>query len=66
LQKYDRDWNCFVNIDSLEDVSSGDRLTVAKFPTAKNSKAKKNQTGEDGAERTRSNHDNAMDDVSSI
>ena len=32
LQKWNSQWRCFVNIDSLEDIASGDRLTVVKIP----------------------------------
>lgn len=29
LQRWDTDWKCYINIDSLEEVAAGDRLTVA-------------------------------------
>lgn len=31
LQRWNREWDCFINVDSLEDVQSGDKLTVAKL-----------------------------------
>ena len=33
LQRWDTVWNCFINVDSLEEVVAGDRLTVAKRPS---------------------------------
>ena len=32
LQRWDNKWSCYVNVDSLEEIISGDRLTVAKTP----------------------------------
>ena len=32
LQKWNSDWRCYVNVDSLEDIASGNRLTVVKIP----------------------------------
>ena len=32
LQKWNSDWRCYINVDSLEDIDNGDRLTVVKFP----------------------------------
>lgn len=31
LQKWSPKWGCFVNLDSLNEISGEDRLTVAKF-----------------------------------
>ena len=31
LQKLNSEWNWYVNVDSLEDITSGDRLTVVKI-----------------------------------
>ena len=30
LQQWNRDWKCYVNIDSLEEIVASDRLTVAR------------------------------------
>ena len=30
LQQWNRDWKCYINIDSLEEMVAGDRLTVAR------------------------------------
>jgi len=30
LQRWDTDWDCYINVDSLEEVIAGDRLTVAR------------------------------------
>ena len=32
LQRWETDWNCYINIDSLEEVVAGDQLTVARRP----------------------------------
>ena len=30
LQKWNSEWNCFINVDCLEEIKSGDKLTVVK------------------------------------
>ena len=32
LQRWDKEWKCYVHIDSLEEVVAGDRLTAARRP----------------------------------
>ena len=40
LQRYDDKWKCFINIDSLEQVTEGDRLTVVSKPIPTSNKVR--------------------------
>ena len=32
--KWDADWQCYVNVDSLEEITPGDRVTILKIPNS--------------------------------
>jgi len=60
LQRLNRQWGCYINMDSVEDTKDGDKLTVAKIK----SKSHSDQT--EPAEPAHDQADSSTNDVSCL
>ena len=62
LQKWNSEWNCFVNVDCLEEIKSGDKLSVVKIEQNMAENTEENtQTAKLKAEKSRKRSRTAND-----